>query len=168
LVDVAVDPPVELVRSVIAVLAGIIVASVLPEMLETTLVRAAAEGPLPDLAAYFDVRNRPAVLAAKVVSSALTAVLAGYFVAKLAGSLELGHAGIAGLVQTATLAWGFAIGEYASATPLWVRAALVLATAPAMVLGASVRRRARLSEQPAPTTDGGEPRVSDANGRKRQ
>jgi uncharacterized membrane protein YraQ (UPF0718 family) len=148
-IDVTADPPIELVRSVIAVLAGLIVASVLPELLETTLVRAASDGPLADISAYFAVRNRPAVLAAKIVSSVLMAVLAGYFVAKLAGSLELGHAAIAGLVQTATLLWGFTIGEYAAATPLWVRGALVAATAPAMVLGASVRRRVRLSDLPS-------------------
>ncbi len=148
------DPPVEIVRGVIAVLAGMMVASVLPEVLETTLVRAASEGPLNDVAAYFAVRNRPSILVAKIVSGALTAVLAGYFVAKLAGSLELGHAAIAGLVQTATLAWAFTIGEYASATPIWVRALLLALTAPAMVLGASVRRRARLAELPALPTAG--------------
>jgi hypothetical protein len=146
MVDATEDPPVEIVRSVIAVLAGMLVASVLPEVLETTLVRAAADGPLADATAYFAVRNRPAILAAKIVSGALTSVLAGYFVARLCGSLELGHAAIAGLVQTSTLAWGYTIGEYASATPLWVRALLLAMTAPAMVLGASVRRRARLVE----------------------
>lgn len=140
------DPPVGSSRSLTAVLAGIVVAAVLPEVLETTLVRAAADGPLPDLSAYFAVRNQPALLAARVATGALTAVLAGYFVARLAGSLELGHAALAALVHTASLAWGYTAGEYASATPVWARAALVAGAMPAMIAGAWVRRRARLAE----------------------
>jgi hypothetical protein len=143
---VTTDPPVDAVRSVIAVLGAIVVAQVLPELLETVLVRAAADGPLPDVTAYFTVRNQPRILVAKVVSTIFTSILAGYFAGRLAGSLELGHAGIAGILQTATLAWGFTMGEYAAATPPVVRIAIVAITAPAMVVGAWIRRRARLSE----------------------
>jgi hypothetical protein len=149
---VTTDPPVDLVRSVIAVLGGIVIGAVLPEVLETTLVRAASDAPLADLSAYFAIRNRPGMLVTKIVSSGLTGVLAGYFAAKLSGTLELGHAAIAGLVQTASLAWGFTLGEYASATPIWVRVFLVALAAPAMLLGASVRRRARLAEWPSGDT----------------
>jgi len=146
------DPPVDVVRSVIAVLGAIVVASVLPELLETVLVRAAADGPLANVTAYFAVRNQPGILAAKTLSSGFMSILAGYFAGKLAGSLELGHAGIAGILQTVTLAWGFTMGDYAWATPPVVRIAIVAITAPAMVLGAWVRRRARLSELAATGT----------------
>jgi len=76
----------------------------------------------------------------------LVAILGGYMTAKVAGRQELGHGGAAALVQTAALAWGFTVGEYAAFTPVWMRVALVALTGPAMVAGASIRARAARSQ----------------------
>ncbi len=129
-------------RSIIAVLGGIGLISLVTEALEFTLVRAVAGGPLSDMGAYFAVRNGPAILAAKLVYHSLAAVLGGYMTAKVAGQREIPHAVVAALLQTAALIWGFTAGEYAGFTPVWMRVALVLLTGPAMVAGGAVRARA--------------------------
>ncbi|OFW02287.1 MAG: hypothetical protein A3J29_22975 [Acidobacteria bacterium RIFCSPLOWO2_12_FULL_67_14b] len=133
------------VRSLVAVLGGILLISVLVEVLEFTLVSARAGGAIGDMTQYFAVRNRPEMIGAKLVYTTLAALLGGYMTAKVAGSREMLHGGAAALVQTAALAWGFTAGEYAAFTPGWTRVALVALTGPAMLVGASVRGRAARS-----------------------
>ena len=82
---------------------------------------------------------------ALLVIAAITGVLAGYMVAKIAGQYEMQHAAFAALLQTLLLVRGFAIEDAAAAPPAWVRVALVLVTVPAMLLGAAVRARAARS-----------------------
>ena len=129
-------------RSIIAVLGGIGLVALVSEALEFTLVTAASGGSITDLAGYFEVRNRPMILAAKLVYNSVAAILGGYITARVAGSREMLHAGAAAAIQTMALIWGFTAGEYASFTPVWMRIALVLLTGPAMLLGASVRAKA--------------------------
>lgn len=129
-------------RSIIAVLGGIGLTSVVVEALEFTLVNAVAGGTIADMAGYFAVRNQPAILGAKLVYNTLAAVLGGYMTARIAGNREMLHAGVAALVQMAALVWGFTAGEYAACTPAWMRVALVLLTGPAMLAGAATRARA--------------------------
>ena len=130
------------IRSIIAVLGGLGLFALVTETLEFTLVTAAAGGSISDMPAYFAIRNRPVILAAKLLYNTLAAILAGYMTAKIAGRRELLHAAMVAIVQTIALVWGFTGGEYASFTPIWMRVALVLTTGPAMVLGASIRARA--------------------------
>jgi hypothetical protein len=134
------------IRSIIAVLGGIGLFALVTETLEFTLVSAAAGGSISDMAAYFAVRNRPVILAAKLLYNTLAAILAGYMTAKIAGSHELLHAVVVAVVQTLALIWSFTAGEYAAFTPIWTRVALVLTTGPAMVLGASIRARATANQ----------------------
>jgi ABC-type uncharacterized transport system permease subunit len=135
----------DLIRSVIAVMGGVLLYSVLDQVLETTLVRAMAAGPVGDMAAYFAVRNQPLVLVVKVIFSALMAVLAGYLSAKIAGAEEIQHGLATAAIQTASMVWGYTVGEFASSTPLWARIVLVLTTAPIMIGGAAIRRKARVA-----------------------
>jgi hypothetical protein len=130
------------IRSIIAVLGGIGLFALVTETLEFVLVTAAAGGSISDMPAYFAVRNRPVILAAKLVYNTMAAILAGYMTAKVAGRRERFHAAVVAIVQTIALVWGFTAGEYASFTPVWMRVALVLTTGPAMMLGASIRARA--------------------------
>ena len=130
------------IRSIVAVLGGLGLFALVTETLEFTLVTAAAGGSISDMPAYFAVRNRPVILAAKLLYNTLAAILAGYMTAKIAGRRELLHGAVVVIVQTIALVWGFTAGEYASFTPIWMRVALVLTTGPAMVLGASIRARA--------------------------
>jgi heme/copper-type cytochrome/quinol oxidase subunit 3 len=134
------------IRSLVAVLGGILLISVVVEVLEFTLVSARAGGAITDMAGYFAVRNQPAMLAAKLVYNTLAAVLGGYMIAKIAGSRELLHGALGALLQTGAFGWGFTAGEYAAFTPVWMRIALVALTAPAMLAGAAIRARAARSQ----------------------
>ena len=138
-------------KFIVAVVSGLFLFSLFSELLESTIVRATAPGPLNDMASYFAVRNRPAVLGAKAVFNVLLAVLAGYTTAKVAGERETRFAGIAAALQTTAFAYGFTVGEFASQTPLWMRIFLVVTTGPAMIAGAWVRMQARLAGDATPS-----------------
>ena len=135
----------EIIRSVIAVLGGIGLISIVVEVLEFTLVNAVAGGTITDIQGYFAVRNQPAILIAKLGYNSVGAILGGYLTARVAGRQEMRHAWAAAFVQTATLVWGFTASEWAEFTPVWMRIALVLLTGPAMLVGASIRAGAARS-----------------------
>jgi hypothetical protein len=135
----------DVIRTIVAVLGGIGLLSIVVEVLEFTLVSAVAGAPPTDLAGYFAVRNQPAILTAKLGYNSVGAVLGGYLTARVAGRQEMLHGWMAAIVQTAALIFGFTIGEFAGFTPIWMRIALVVTTGPAMLLGASIRARAARS-----------------------
>jgi hypothetical protein len=134
-----------MIRSVVAVLGGIGLISIVVEVLEFTLVNAVSDGTVTDMQGYFAVRNHPAILTAKLGYSSIGAVLGGYLTARVAGRREMLHASAAAFLQTMALIWGFTAGEYAEFTPAWMRVALVLLTGPAMLVGGSIRARAARS-----------------------
>ena len=134
------------VRSILAILGGIGVISIVTQVLEFTLVGAVAGGQLAGMEQYFEVRNRPSILAAGLVYNSVAAVLGGYMVAKIAGQHEMAHARIAALVQTAAMIYGFTAGEYAQFTPAWMRVALIAIVGPAILAGATIRTRAAGSD----------------------
>ena len=134
------------IRSILAILGGMGLISIITQVLEFTLVGAAAGGQLTGMEQYFEVRNRPSLLAAGLVYNTVAAVLGGYMVAKIAGQQEMAHARIAALVQTAAMIYGFTAGEYAQFTPAWMRIALIAIVGPAMLAGASIRKRAEQLE----------------------
>jgi len=148
--SIAMNTTINPVRSVLAVLGGIVLISLVVESVEFMVVNATATEPLIDFADYFAVRNRPGILGAKLVYNTAAALLGGYMVAKIAGYAELLHAGVAALIQTAVLvSSAFGQGEYAQYTPGWMWVALVVLTGPAMMGGAAVRARAaRVEDTP--------------------
>jgi hypothetical protein len=137
------------VRSLVAVLGGLLMLFALTQVLELVLVRTAAAAPLENMEQYLAVRNRTGVLVGLLASQLVASLLAGYTAAKVAGLAELTHAGIAAALQTALFAWGFTVGESASLSPVWMRVATVVVTAPAMLAGASVRAKARVFQEQA-------------------
>jgi hypothetical protein len=130
------------VRSLLALLVGMGLFRLVVAVLETVLVGAAANGPVATEAAYFAVRNRPAMLGAALGYNSVAAFLAGYVMAKIAGAHDIMLAGVGAAIQTVVLIWAFTAGDYAAYTPSWTRIALVLMTGPAMVAGAAVRAKA--------------------------
>ena len=130
------------IRSIIAVLAGLGLTSIVVEVLEFTLVSAVGGGAIPDMAGYFAVRNRPAMLGAALAYTALGGVLGGYLTAKVAADRAMLHTAAAAGAKTLALIWGFTAGEHAGFTPAWMRVALVLLTGLAMMAGGAVRARA--------------------------
>ena len=130
------------IRSIIAVLGAFGLVALVTEALEFTLVSAVSGGSITDMAQYLAIRNRPGMLAAKIAYTGVAGILGGYMAAKVAGTREMLHGGLAAAFQTLTLLWGFTAGEFAASMPLWARAAIVLVTGPAMIAGAAIRARA--------------------------
>ncbi len=131
-----------MLRSILAVLVGIVVAYVLAQQLEGVMVRSAAGRNLHTAGDYFAVRNTPSILAGRLVLSLATGILGGYMAARIAKEGAFGVAAIAAAALTVMLAVDFTSGEFAWGTPVWMRIALVVVTGPAMLAGAAIRIRA--------------------------
>jgi hypothetical protein len=137
------------VRSVIAVLGGIVLISFLAQLLEIPLVQVLASEPIVDMNGYLAARNKPIVHVGLLMIAGLTGLLSGYLVAKIAGEYEVRHAAVTAAVQTVLLIRGFSDPAATATFPAWVKVSLVLVTVPAMLLGALVRARAAsLSQSP--------------------
>jgi hypothetical protein len=137
------------VRSVIAVLGGIVLISFLTQLLEVPLVNVFAPEPIVDMNGYLAARNKPIVHAGLLMIAALTGLLGGYLVAKIAGEYEVRHTALAAAAQTVLLIRGFGDPAATATFPGWVKVSLVLVTVSAMLLGAFVRARAAsLSQSP--------------------
>jgi hypothetical protein len=130
------------VRSIIGILGGIVIISFLTQLLEVPLVNLFAPGPIADMNEYLAARNQTPIHLAMVGIAAVTGLLAGYLVAKIAGQYEMQHAAVAAGVQGLLLVRGYAAADPAAALPAWLEVALIVVMVPAMLLGASVRARA--------------------------
>lgn len=128
-----------LLRSVLAVIAGILLAYGLPWVLERILVESSAGRNLYTAGDYYMVRNTPGIIAARLLMAVLLSVLAGHIAARIAKEDAVRTVGIAAAALSMMLIWEFTGGEFAWGTPIWMRIALVAITGPAMVLGAYVR-----------------------------
>jgi hypothetical protein len=135
-------------RSVLAVLAGAVLLGFIDQTLERTLVSALADAPPTNEAAYLAIRNQPLVLAATLVTHALAATLAGYILAKIAGSRERHHAVAAAVVLTVAYAFAF-VNPNVMLPPVWVRIVMLVVTPPANSAGASIRADARAIQEEA-------------------
>ena len=138
---------------------GLVLYLVVSEVLETALVGATTDAARPISPATTPRATRPAILGAKLAYNSLTALWSGYMTAKVAGEREMYYGSMAAFVQTAELAWRFLMDENAGFTPVWMRAFLVLSTGPAMLLGASIRGRARAAQDEAVEPERREQRV---------
>ena len=137
------------VRTVAAVIAGILLAYGLPWLLERILVESYAGGRLVGAAAYFDVRNTPGIIAARLVMAFFLSLLAGHSAARIAREDAVRTVAISAAALSMVLIYDFTAGEFAWGTPIWLRVALVMITGPMMVFGAYVRAAvAQLKETP--------------------
>jgi uncharacterized membrane protein len=132
-------------RSVAAVLGGVVLLSFMDRILEGTLVSALADAPPADQASYLAVRNRPLVLAVTLITHTMAGVLAGYMTGRIAGGQETRHAVGAGAVLMAAYVWAFLL-DNSMLPPVWVRIAMLIVTVPALVGGATIRAQARSTE----------------------
>ena len=134
--------PFQLLRFVLAILAGIIVAYGLGQAIEFGLV-VFVNGSVPrDSMQYFAVRNHPQVLVAKLFYSAVIGLGAGYLAAWIGGRMGI-LAGIAlALAQMVGIGWAMVSrNPIFSYTPMWMWLMLLLVAPPAMVGGAWIRGR---------------------------
>lgn len=135
-------------RSVAAVLGGVLLLGFMDRILEGTLVNALADATPTDDASYLAVRNRPMVLAVTLITHTLASLLAGYIIGRIAGMQETRHAIAAGAVLMAAYIWAF-LSDNPMLPPVWVRVAMLLVTVPALVGGATIRAQARTAHEEA-------------------
>ena len=130
-------------RSIVVVLAAVLLLGFIDQTLEQTLVMSLANAPVKDEASYIAVRNRPQVLAVLLITHAIAAILTGYVLAKLAGSHEVQHAAATAALVTLLLV-AASVAPNVLVPPLWVRVAMAVITPPALIAGAYIRGQARV------------------------
>jgi hypothetical protein len=135
--------PINIGRSLAAVVAALLMLGFIDQTLERTLVMTLADAPLHDEVSYLAIRNRPGVLAVTVFTHALASLLTGYVLAKLAGSHEMQHAMVTAALATMLVAFA-SMTPNIMLPPVWVRVAMIFITPPALIAGAYVRGQARI------------------------
>jgi hypothetical protein len=129
-------------RSVVAVVGGLILLRVMDAVLLSTLVRALADTPPTDDASYLAAQNEPVVLGSTLVAHTFSSVLVGYLIGRIARSQEVRHAIAAGVVLAAAYL-AAVLADDPALPPMWARVTLLVVTPPALVAGATVRAQAR-------------------------
>lgn len=144
-----------MLRSVIAVIAGLVLISLIVEPLEFALVALVNGAVVTEQEAYFTVRNQPALLAAKVVYNTAAAVIGGYVAAWIARRAPLTHGVTLALVQTVAFGWALTRPELRGTTPDWMWACLIVLTFGGIVAGSTLQRmRMAKARRPPQPTDG--------------
>lgn len=142
-----------LIRAILSVVVGVLLAYGLPWVLEGVLVRSFAGRNLYTTGDYYMVRNTAGIIAARLAMAVFVSVLSGHLAARIAGSDAVRTVAVAASAITMMMIWDFTGSAVAGLTPIWLRVALVVITGPAMVLGAYVR--AAVAELRAEQAQGG-------------
>jgi hypothetical protein len=145
---------VSFVRTIAAVIAGILLAYGLPWLLERVLVEGTAGRNLYTAGDYYAVRNTAGIIAARIAMGFFLSVLAGHMAARIAREDAVRTVAVSAAAISVMLIWEFTGGEFAWGTPIWMRIVLVAVTGPAMVLGAYARAMAAelRAHDPSPAT----------------
>ena len=127
-----------ILRSILAIAGGLFVLSLVAEGIELTIVTALNGSFTQEPAVYFAVRNRPAVLVAKLVYNTGAALLAGYVAAWIAGRAAFAHGVVLAAIQSALFVWGMMFSEFAGTTPTWAWVTLLPLMGAGILFGAHV------------------------------
>ena len=139
----ATNPVVQLIRTILAVIAGLIAITLIVEPIEFLLVTIVNGGMTTDPYEYFLIRNRGWFLALKVIYNSAAAAIAGYLTAWIAGRAPFSHAVVVALLQTIAFGFAFMLPELRSTGPDWMWVTLMIATPVAIIAGAMIRNRVR-------------------------
>jgi hypothetical protein len=126
-------------RSGLAVLGGIVLISIVVEVLEFGLVTLVHGGPTSDPSVYYKVRNSPWFLFLKILYNTGSALLGGYVGAWIAGYHEWRHGLALASVQTLAFIWAFSRPDMRRWMPTWVWVALAVLSIVGILTGASLR-----------------------------
>ena len=134
----AANPATQLIRTALAIVAGLIAITLIVEPLEFALVTLANGGITTDPYEYFLIRNRSWFLALKVIYNTAAAAIAGYLTA---GRAPLSHAAGVAVLQTLAFFYAFTVPELRTTTPDWLWVTLMIATPAGILIGAAIRKR---------------------------
>jgi hypothetical protein len=130
-----------ILRSVLAVVVGLVLISAIVEPLEFLLVGLLNRGLTTDPDIYFQVRNQPAVLVAKLVYNTAAAIAGGWVAAWLARRTPVAHGIALAVIQTAAFGWALANPALRRSTPDWMWACLIVLTFAGTVVGSLLQSR---------------------------
>jgi hypothetical protein len=133
----------QILRSLLAVLVGLVLISLIVEPLEFGLVAAVNGGVTTDPDTYIRVRNGPAFLAAKVVYNTAAAIVGGWVTARLARRAPMAHGLVLAVIQKAAFGWAVANPALRRTTPDWMWACLIVLTFAGIMTGARLHRQRR-------------------------
>ena len=131
----------QILRSIFAVFAGLVLISVIVESLEFGLVTLLNGEVTTDPAIYSRVRNTPAFLATKVVYNTAAAIVGGWVAARLARRAPMAHGLVLAGVQTVALGWALVTPELRRSTPDWMWACLIVVTFAGIITGSFILQR---------------------------
>jgi hypothetical protein len=140
--------PLIIIRSILAVIVGMMGISLLTESIEFLSVAAVSGRFVTSETAYLAVRNQPLFLAAKLIYTGLSAFVGGYLTGWIAARARVWHGIVVAVLQAASLIWAAFFSPMASTGPLWMWLGLILLLPIMIVLGARQRARS-LSPQTA-------------------
>ena len=133
------------IRSILAIVAGILLITLIVEPLEFALVALVNGGIVTDPASYFHVRNQPAFLVAKLVYNTGAAIAGGFAAARIARRAPRAHGLVLAVLQTAAFGWALANPALRQTTPDWMWFALIIVTCAGIMFGAELHRKRSLS-----------------------
>lgn len=129
------------IRSLLGVVAGILLISLIAESIEFGLVSFVHGSTVTDPEVYFGIRNRPGMLLAKLVYNNGAAVLGGHVAAWIAGRAHLAHGAVVAVLQVGFLVWGMTLSEFAGTTPAYAWVTLAVTMFVAILYGAWLRSK---------------------------
>jgi hypothetical protein len=127
------------VRSILAIIIGIVFISGVVELLEFSLVTAVNGQPTTDPNVYYGIRNRGWFLIIKLLYNTLAAIAGGFIAAWIAGYAPLKHGFALAIIQTLAFGAGLLQPAIRNSAPAWLWVALVLLTFAGVLLGARFR-----------------------------
>lgn len=115
-----------LIRSLLAIIAGLLIISFITEGIEFGIVTSIIEGiPSPqDAESYFAVRNQPSILILKLIYTAIASIIGGYLTSWIAKEAYK-HTIVLASLQTIALIYGMTSTEFSSYTPNWIWVMLI-------------------------------------------
>lgn len=131
---------ISIAQSILAVFIGIMVISLVIEVIEFGIITALHGSITTDSNIYFEIRNRLPVILFKFVYNGIAAFLGGYVTAWVANRQQVGHGIALALIQAISLVWGMSVSPFAQSTPPWVWMMLILLMSPAIIFGAKYRK----------------------------
>ena len=144
----------QILRSIFAVFAGLVLISVIVEPLEFGLVTLIHGEVTTDPDIYFRVRNTPAFLATKLVYNTAAAIVGGFVAARLAPRAPMAHGLVLAVIQTVAFGWALVTPELRRSTPDWMWACLIVVTFAGIMTGSRLQRHRALASRPLQPTSG--------------
>jgi hypothetical protein len=142
----------QILRSIFAVFAGLVLISVIVETLEFGLVTLVHGEVTTDPDIYFRVRNRPAFLATKVVYNAAAAIVGGLVATRLARRAPMAHGLVLAVIQTVAFGWALVTPALRRSTPDWMWACLIGVTFAGIMAGSLLQRHRGAVNRPLQPT----------------